>query len=68
MITLSVNPKICIVKAINEIVTALISIGAPRRYRKWLVEIIFVAGLFVGCLDYAFHSVGGGKGPKNEGA
>lgn len=68
MVAFSVNPEICIVEAINEIVTALISIGAPRLYREWLVEIIFVAGLFVGCLNYAFHSVGGGKGPKNEGA
>jgi hypothetical protein len=68
VVALSVNPEICIIEAVDEIVTALISIGAPWLYREWLVEIIFVAGLFVGRLNYALHSVGGGQGPENEGA
>ena len=31
-----------------------------------MVEVVFVATLFVGSLDYAFDEIGGGEGPENE--
>ena len=47
MVTLPVNPEVCVIKTLNKIITAFVSIRTPRLYREWLVEVVFMAVLFV---------------------
>ena len=65
-ITFSVEPEVCIVLALYQPVSSLLSIAPPRLHRQRLVEIVLVSVLLVRFFDYGLDLVGGIQGPKDE--
>lgn len=66
-VALAVQSEVCIIQSFNEPVSALEAVAAPRLDGEWLVQVVFVACLFVGLFNFGLDGIGRRKGPEDQG-
>lgn len=65
-VALSIYSEARIVLSLDQPVPPLVIVDTPRLNGKWLVLVIFLAGLLIGFLDCPADVVGRGQGPHDE--
>lgn len=67
-VALAVQSEMCIIQSFDEPVSALEAVATPWLDGEWLVQVVFVACLFVGLFDFSLDGIGRGKGPEDQGS